>query len=349
MRQADYFIIGQGIAGTVMALTLMKRGKTVIVIDKPERSSSSKVAAGVYNPFNFRRMMNNWKAAELIRAMKELYGAEEAYPGEILQVRQLSKIFSSADELRLWENACLEKTGLMVDPDVKENPFPGIVDAPFGIGTVTEAGNVNTGMLMHIVSEKLRAQNALLNENFETAKLELTDSGIVYDGRISAAKAVFCEGHLVKQNPYFSFLPIRPVKGETLHVHIPGLRLTNIMNRGVYLLPQGEEFFTAGSTFENDIADENPSAKAEEEIISKLKKFILVPIRVESRFAGVRPAVQDRRPVLGKHPQYPQLSVLNGFGSKGVLLAPWLAEKLIDLLEDGIALPEEVRIERFVR
>lgn len=349
MRQTDYLIVGQGIAGSVLAVTLMKRGKSVIVIDKPERSSSSKVAAGIYNPFNFRRMMNNWMAKELIRAAKEIYGGLETYPGQILQERNLTKIFSSADERRQWENACLEKTGLMVDEEIAENPFPEIVDAPYGIGTVTESGNVDTNMMMYLVGEKLKEQHALFNENFDFEKLELTENGIIYDERIAAGKLVFCEGYLVKQNPYFSFLPIRPVKGETLHVHIPGLHLTNIMNRGVYLLPQAPEFFTAGSTFENDIANETPSEKAETEIVSKLKKFIHVPIRVESRFAGVRPAVQDRRPVLGKHPKYPQLSVLNGFGSKGVLLAPWLSEKLADLLEDGIPLPEEVRIERYVR
>ncbi|MGL5891495.1 MAG: amino acid oxidase, partial [Bacteroidia bacterium] len=62
MHNTDYLIAGQGLSGSILALTLLRAGKTVHVIDLPELSSSSRIAAGVYNPFNFKRMINTWEA-----------------------------------------------------------------------------------------------------------------------------------------------------------------------------------------------------------------------------------------------------------------------------------------------
>ena len=49
----DYLIVGQGLAGSCMALQLLKRGKKILVIDQPHTNSSSMVAAGMFNPGTF--------------------------------------------------------------------------------------------------------------------------------------------------------------------------------------------------------------------------------------------------------------------------------------------------------
>jgi hypothetical protein len=64
--------------------------------------------------------------------------------------------------------------------------------------------------------------------------------------------------------------------------------------------------------------------------------------------AGIRPTVKDRRPLVGKHPKYPNLTVLNGLGTRGVMIAPTVAKALYDHLEKGIALDKEISIARFL-
>lgn len=349
MKQFDYLIVGQGIAGTALALTLMNRGRSVAVIDQPKLSSSSKVAAGAFNPFNFRKMMNNWRVEELTDFAFRFYPDAEKMleSGKILHPRRVLKILTSDSERNLWEEACRMREQRFAVAEILEDYFPKIIHAPFGIGVVREGGNIDTGMLLYSVSEKLRSENRLFGEVFMPGLLEITSGGIVYDGRIAAARIIFCEGHLGRHNPWFGNLPYRLVKGQVLHVHIPGLAMNDIIHRSAYVLPQGENLFVAGATFENDLEDEETTDAAEEELLDKLQKFIRVPVRVESRFAGVRPAVKDRRPMMGLHPQYPQLAVFNGLGSRGVLLAPWLAEQLTLFLEEGKPLPEEVRAYRF--
>ena len=70
---------------------------------------------------------------------------------------------------------------------------------------------------------------------------------------------------------------------------------------------------------------------------------------VRGQRAGVRPAVRDRRPLLGRHPTVPGLSFLGGYGSKGVMLAPRLAQQLADHLENGGALWTDADLGRYAR
>jgi glycine/D-amino acid oxidase-like deaminating enzyme len=348
VKQTDYLLVGQGIAGSVMALALMRRGKSVMVIDKPQLSSSSKIAAGVYNPFNFRQMMNNWRAMEMIDAAKSLYQyTEKKSLSRIFTERKILKVFTSADERTLWERACIEKTGLLAEEKILENPFGEMVLAPYGIGVVNNGGSVDTGMLLYVTAELLKQQNGFAEEEFDPEKLQVSASGIVYDERISAGHLIFCEGHLITENPFFNFVPIKPAKGQLLHVHIPGLALTEVLNRGAYLLPLGNELFVLGSTFDNDEVNEIPTEAAITDLLSRLQKFVKTSVKIVSHYAGIRPAVQDRRPVIGTHPEHKRVSMMNGMGSKAVLLCPWLAEKLVEHIENQEELPKEVDLRRF--
>ena len=54
-RQVDFIIVGQGIAGTLLAHDLLEKGHSVYIIDKPMIASASKVAAGLINPVGMKR------------------------------------------------------------------------------------------------------------------------------------------------------------------------------------------------------------------------------------------------------------------------------------------------------
>jgi glycine/D-amino acid oxidase-like deaminating enzyme len=79
-----------------------------------------------------------------------------------------------------------------------------------------------------------------------------------------------------------------------------------------------------------------------------LESFITVPYKIVEHIAGIRPTVKDRRPLVGKHPKHPNLAVLNGLGTRGVMIAPTVAKALYDHLENGIALDKEISIARFL-
>ena len=63
--------------------------------------------------------------------------------------------------------------------------------------------------------------------------------------------------------------------------------------------------------------------------------------------AGVRPTTSDRQPFVGLHPGKPQLTIFNGFGSKGSLLIPWHVERFVECLLDATPLPLSMDIARY--
>ena len=63
--------------------------------------------------------------------------------------------------------------------------------------------------------------------------------------------------------------------------------------------------------------------------------------------AGVRPTTKDRRPIVGQHHTYKKLYVLNGLGSRGVMIGPYVAQQLFNFIENGKSLDSEIDIARF--
>jgi len=51
--------------------------------------------------------------------------------------------------------------------------------------------------------------------------------------------------------------------------------------------------------------------------------------------------------LVGRHPEHPQLSVLNGLGTRGVMIAPTVAKNLFNHLEKEEILDVEIDINRF--
>ena len=65
--------------------------------------------------------------------------------------------------------------------------------------------------------------------------------------------------------------------------------------------------------------------------------------------AGVRPSSNDRRPILGAHPQQKNIYIFNGLGAKGVMLAPYFAQQLGANITAGKAIDKEASVERYYR
>ena len=63
--KADYLIVGQGIAGSVLAWTLHQRGHHVLILDDPALPSASKASAGIFNPLTGKKLNRTWKADEI--------------------------------------------------------------------------------------------------------------------------------------------------------------------------------------------------------------------------------------------------------------------------------------------
>ena len=346
MNQVDYIIVGCGLAGIALCEILSEHDKTFVVFDNGSQQSSS-VAAGMYNPVILKRFTPVWRAEEQLKLVPSFYKTLEKKLLKTLDYQfPLKRRFTSIEEQNQWFTAA-DKPRLspFMDLNLTDNNNPGI-DAPHGFGTVLHAGRVHTEALVIAYKKYLRDKGLLICDSFEYDQLKVKSNGLVYQS-FKAYNIVFAEGYGLRQNPFFNHLPLIGNKGEVLTVEIKGLGLKAPIKSGVFVIPLGEDRYRVGATYNNFDKDKEPTLKGKEELLDKLKSFVTLPIKVINHRAGIRPTVKDRRPLVGQHPQHKQLYVLNGFGSRGVMIAPYAARLLFNKIESNEPLEDELDIKRF--
>jgi glycine/D-amino acid oxidase-like deaminating enzyme len=153
--------------------------------------------------------------------------------------------------------------------------------------------------------------------------------------------------HAAFNNPFFTYIPYSVTKGEVLEIKCADLQIDRIINSGVFVLPLGNNKYKIGATYDWDNHDFESTERAREELTSKLEKFMTAPYEIISQSVGVRPTIKDRRPLLGTHPEIRSVHIFNGMGSRGVYMAPYLSDMLINYILDGKEMHKEADISRF--
>ncbi len=346
-NQFDLLIVGQGIAGSVLALSLMKAGYRVCVIDQPTLSLSSRVAAGIWNPVVFKRLTKSWLADELVPELIDFYtNCEKELNAAFITKRKIIKPFTEEQEKHLWLKKA-EHENQFLDPQCYEGYELSVSQAIGSYSFVLEAGNLDVMAFLNATKNYLLNQRSYVEDAFQHDQLTATGSGISYK-ELRADAVVFCEGHLISKNPFFNWVPMKPAKGEVLTIKCEGLKLhQHILNKGIFILPLGNDLYKVGATYEWEIVNDEPTEVRKEELTRKLNSVIQVPFEVIKHEAGVRPAVIDRRPVVGAHPSLNTHFIFNGFGTKAVMLAPYFAKQLVNHLQHGSAIDSEADVKRF--
>ncbi len=211
---------------------------------------------------------------------------------------------------------------------------------------VKQTGVLDTSLFIVSLQHYMQSQNRYKQETFDYTKISV-EKGLVKYKECKTKLIVFCEGYLVKDNPYFSHLPMKPVKGETLIIEAPKLNLDTIVNKGIFILPLGNNHYKIGATYNWTDLNDVPSAEGIAQLENNLKASITVPYQIIKKEAGVRPSVIDRRPIIGLHAQHPEIGIFNGFGTKGVMLCPYLSEIFYKFIDANIEIPMEINVSRF--
>jgi glycine/D-amino acid oxidase-like deaminating enzyme len=345
----DFIVVGHGLAGAILSYTLRKRGHEVLVIDEPRPSGASRVAAGLLNPIAGKRFAKSWLADAFVPAADAFYDELEArFKRELFIHKPIYKIFSSIEEQNTWmaKSANEGWNEFILNTYTQSTNQPDIQDLYGGV-MIGRGGNLLVEDMLELLTEELLAQGLLLPERFEMDELQLTEQGVRYK-EAEASQLVFCEGFQVIYNPYFKWLPIQPTKGEVLEVHAQNFNPECIYNKAVYVVPVGAGRFRVGATYDWRQPDEQPTTAGQQELTARFSQITSQEFSITNHRAGIRPAVRDRKPLAGVHPQYPQLSVFNGMGSKGVLMAPYLAQHFADALAGKADVMPDIRITRYL-
>lgn len=346
----DYIIVGSGLAGIAFSEIALQNNKTILVVNN-QSHNSTRIAGGLYNPVILKRFSEVWQASEQLELLYNFYANLE----KKLQVKldyklPLLRKFYSVEEQNNWFTASdkpnLSKFLSTILITKKWNSIP----SPFNFGEVLYSGYVDTNLLVDSYKQFLINQNSYLEDTFDYSGLVIEKEFISYQD-IKAKHIIFAEGFGMLLNPFFNKLPLDGTKGELLLIKAPNLNLEVIMKSSIFVLPIGNDIYKVGATYNWEDKTNIPTESAKKELIDNLKELITCDFEVIEHYAGVRPTVKDRRPLVGTHPVHKNLHVLNGLGTRGVMLAPAMAKNLYNHIENQIPLDKNIdilRIKNFV-
>jgi len=342
----DYIIVGLGLAGIAFAEELKEHKKSFVVYEDNSQNSSL-VAGGMYNPVVLKRFTPVWNAkAQLEVAIPFYKKLEINFNEKYIFPVDIYRVFKTIEEQNNWFIASdkLLFQDYMI-PEITKNDNANII-APYDLGKLTNTGRIDVKKLISNYRAFLKEEDSLLQEKFDHHKIEFLDKKIKYNNLLSD-RIVFCEGFGIKENKFFSYLPMREAKGELITIHAPDLRVDHLIKSAVFVLPLGDDLYKVGATFNWTDKTKIPTKEGRAELESKLNSVINCNYKIVDHTAGIRPTVKDRRPLVGTHPDYKQLSILNGLGTRGVMIAPLMAKKLFQHIEKGVQLEKEISIDRF--
>ncbi len=344
----DYLIVGQGIAGSVLALMLEKKGNSVFIIDKFSKNSSSQVAAGLVNPITGRRIVKSWMADEALPYAFQFYSDFEKEFGEkVFHSIDALEVTGSVHEYNEWTRRMDEQNLQHYFRDDAPNElYRDKIRDFIKLVRIASSGWLDLATFTSIIRNKFIANNLLKDEIFEQEHLKVEVSGITYK-EINAKRIIFCEGYKCTENKFWDTVPMIPAKGEILIIECKELPQDFILLSGMFIIPIGDHKFRCGATYEWKFENELPTETGKSKLLEMLNAVLKVEFEIIEHTSGVRPTVKDRRPILGNHFEFKNVFIFNGLGTKGVSLAPYFANHFFEYLENDKSLMSEVDVGRF--
>lgn len=288
-------------------------------------------------------MTKTWCADKLFPYLKKFYTeVEQITKSKFFYPLPIYRPFLSIAEQNDWmgestNNGFVKQIFTTSQYDEVHDEYGGLL--------LDHCGYINTSEYMASVRSWLLHEGGYREEHFDRHELEVADQGVSYKD-CEASIIVFCDGIKCLSNPHFSWLPVRPLKGETLLVEAKFFDNV-LVNRGVYMVPDGQDRWRIGSTYQYQFETENITLDAKLDLTRNLESLLRIDYKVIGQYAGIRPVTPDRRPIIGKHPAHPTVLIFNGMGTKGVSLSPYFSEVLVRSLYESIGINKEVDINRY--
>ena len=335
--KVDFIIVGQGIAGTSFAFELIKQNKTFVVVDKLKTNSASRIALGIYNPLILKWFSKVWDIDNQLEYFYHFYNDFNHFLG--------SNLYSDIGIYKFLNTPYDQNNWLTKQISVNRSNYmssklfsisnKGLVNQK-SYGIVKSAGRVNIQLVLNLFRQYCIQKNILINEKLEYDHLKIKSKSIHFQD-IQADKIIFCQGYSGTNNPYFNNLNLKPTKGEILTIYSKDLNLKQIIHSGFLFTSIGNDYYSIGATYDWQDVTAKPTLEGKSILVDRLNSILKAKYKVTNHQAGIRPSTFDRKPFVGPHKKYNNVYILNGLGTRGILMAPYLSRLLINnIYKDGL-------------
>lgn len=324
---ADFLIVGQGIAGILVAFELINTGYSCLLLDHEKPHSSSLSAAALLSPVNLN--------------------AKKAFDG---QQQDLQIALNTYRELETFlDLQFVEKLPLIVleDDNFIKGNHQDYLTQPLSnldwqkINNYFHLSKIKPFLLQEnhrIRFEKLRKawmcywqqKGSYFQEDFDYSGCQINNGSIRYKA-FKVQHIIFAEGAAGSKNPYFPQLPFTPNMGNILQLSIPDLpEQWGYHFQRKKLLPLGKRQFWLGSNYQWKFDKPQPNPEWQQESIKQLEALLRTPFKIVNHFVAQRPTTAGQKPLLLQNGEYPSLYFFNGLGTRGFSIGPVMAKRFVE-------------------
>ncbi|HSO51605.1 MAG TPA: glycine oxidase ThiO [Actinomycetes bacterium] len=353
---ADAVVVGGGVIGLGIAWRAALAGMTVTVVDDAPGRGASWAAAGMLAPvtevhYGERPLLQlNLAAAArwpgFAAELEEASGRPVGYrPSGTLAVARDADDNAALEDLYQFQLRCGLEVERLRSRECRQLE-PGL--APSIRGGVLASGDHqvdNRALVEALLVAGQRAGVRMVPGRVVELTLESDRvTGVVQRGgeRLTAGTVVLAAGcwsgglgGLAAE----ALPPVRPVKGQLLHLRGPAdqpLCQGNVRGLEVYVVPRGDGRVVVGATVEEQGFDTRVTAGAVHELLRAALELLpdVAELELTETVVGLRPGSPDNAPMLG--PASPDgLVVATGHYRNGILLTPVTADAIAELLATG--------------
>ena len=351
---ANIIVVGAGIVGCAVACELARRGAAVQVLDdRPPGMGATQASAGMLAPFTEAKDRNDafldlavrslGMYDEFVASVSAAAGVEVGYQRTgTLEVatgeEHVAAIEHLAERLK-GRGVALKLLGAQAARAEEPHLRAGVAGALF----IESHGFVNAVGLTRALAAAARRHGATMIEGARASRILRRDGGIVVDtpDRSLAGDAVVLAAGSWSAELAIEGVarpPVRPVRGQLLHLAWRGARLRRVVwGEDCYLVPWQDGTLLVGATMEEVGFDERTTAAGVRGLLDAA--CALVPEAQAAGFlgarSGLRPGSPDAMPIIGPSPAMDGLFYATGHFRNGVLLAPVTARLVADAILSG--------------
>jgi glycine oxidase len=349
VKSWDVVIIGAGIIGLSLAISLRKQGLRVLVVERgePGQEASSAAAGMLVGSGTELPSALQTLAAESARMYPEFAHEIEDESGLKVHLREQGTILISAtgDFPAGAERLSTEQL-VSLDPDLAR-----CASSPSAPGARVRPPQQNqNGCQAAYLPERSLDPRALVAAALGAARHRGVDissgtevqtlltsgdraSGVQTDRTsYSADIVVNCAGAWAGCVAAQHF-PVRPVKGQMLAV-VGGPKLQHVIRADqVYLVPRNDGRIVIGSTLEDAGYNKQTDVNTIQKLLHAARELVpsIANAKIHEDWAGLRPGTPDHLPLLGET-SIPGYFVAGGHYRDGILLAPITAQLMTELI-----------------
>jgi len=329
VKSWDVVIIGAGIIGLSLAISLRKQGLRVLVVERGEAGREASYAAAGMLVGSGKEMPPAVKplAAESARMYPEFAHELEDESGLKVDLREQGTILVS-------RVADFPDSAEMISRERLQSLEPAVtLAAP---AAYLGERSVDPRALTAAALKAARHRGVDISSGSEVKALLTSEDrvcGVQTDKTSYSAEIVVnCAGAWAGCIGPHKF-PVRPVKGQMLAV-VGGPSLQHVIRADeVYLVPRSDGRIVIGSTIEDAGYNKQTDVSTVQRLLHAAVELVpeLAKAKVHDDWAGLRPGTSDELPILGET-QTRGYFIASGHYRDGILLAPITAQIMTDLI-----------------